>query len=89
MVIGLAQGRRTPEDDRETAYGAADRFLERFTEIKGTAMCRELTEANFKTPEGQAAFYDRIQEETCIPLLRRAVEILNEIFKEIETSPGK
>lgn len=86
MAIGSTLGRVKPTDSNDIAYYYGDLYIRRFTERNGSHLCRIIAGEDFSTIEGQKAWEEKgIQESTCIPAVRRAVEILNDILCEIES----
>jgi C_GCAxxG_C_C family probable redox protein len=65
MGIGLALGRRTPEDSREAAYAAVQGLLGAFEARFGSLTCLGLTGCDLGTPEGQAKFHSEGRGEKC------------------------
>ncbi|MFX1411560.1 MAG: C-GCAxxG-C-C family protein, partial [Promethearchaeota archaeon] len=60
MVIGLRYGRGINNDNeaREKTYQVIREFSNRFQEIHGSIICKELLGCDINTPEGKD-FYDR------------------------------
>jgi hypothetical protein len=82
MVIGLQFGRRQAGDSNDFTYYYGAEFIDRFRALKGTIKCRDLTGADFNTPEGQQLWQTNLQDEICSPLLVQAVEIINDLLAE-------
>ncbi|AFM41338.1 C_GCAxxG_C_C family probable redox protein [Desulfosporosinus acidiphilus SJ4] len=51
MILGLYQGRTTPQIDREPVYNLAHEFHDRFSDQFGGTCCRVLNPHEFDTPE--------------------------------------
>jgi C_GCAxxG_C_C family probable redox protein len=84
MVIGLKYGKSKADENeaRDKTYDLAKQFQARFSDSKGSIMCRELLGYDLSTPEG----YEQAKEnlafiKICPGLVRDAVEILEEIIK--------
>jgi C_GCAxxG_C_C family probable redox protein len=86
LTIGLKYGRRKDGDSNDITYYLGSEFIDRFRQIQGTIKCRDFTNADFNTPEGEQAWIERIQDETCSPLMEKAVIILNELLDEATIS---
>jgi hypothetical protein len=83
MVIGLKHGKARPDDDaaKEKTYQLVRAFVSRFRERHGSITCRELISADISTPEALQAARDRqLFATVCHPLVKDAVEILEEIL---------
>jgi len=84
MVIGLLTGRIHPSDSNDIAYYYGDLYLQRVKELNGSHLCRNISKTDFTTYEGQLDWETNgIQKNICIPLMKKAVGILNEIIAEI------
>lgn len=85
MVIGLKFGRTRAEDtrSRERTYDAVTRFIQKFENLHGTILCRELlgydigSKEEFSKAEKQGLF-----ENLCPKLVRYAAEILEDVIKD-------
>ena len=86
MAISLALGRDKPEQDREPCYPAADRFYNDFRTRFGSCKCRELTNANLKTPEGAMTYKMEAHAEVCTPIVAWAARRAYDIIKETPRS---
>ena len=82
MAISLALGRDKAEQSRESCYGAVDRFYNDFRTRFGSCRCRELTNANLKTPEGFTAYQTEAHAEVCVPIVAWAAKTAHEIIEE-------
>ncbi len=83
MVIGLKHGKARPDDEaaKEKTYQLVREFISRFKERHGTIVCRELINTDISTPEAlQAARDKQLFATICHPLVKRAVEILEELL---------
>ncbi len=83
MVIGLKYGTTKPDDEaaKEKTYRMVREFIHRFEQRHGASLCRELIKADISTPEGlQAARDKQLFTAVCHPLVRSAVEILEELL---------
>ncbi|MHC4294493.1 MAG: C-GCAxxG-C-C family protein [Planctomycetota bacterium] len=80
MAIGLG---RKKMKDRNEVYDEARRFLEEFEGRNGSVKCSELIGCDISTPEGMKHARDEnLFKTVCPPLIRSAVEILEEMLKE-------
>ena len=82
MAMGLALGRDRAEQNREPCYPAVDRFYNDFRTQFGSCKCRELTNANLKTPEGALAYKIGVHSEVCTPIVAWAAKRAHDIIKE-------
>ena len=89
MAIGLALGRDKPEQSREPCYPAADRFYNDFRTTFGSCKCRELTNADLKTPEGALSYQTEAHAEVCTPMVAWAAMRAYEIIKEASAAKAK
>jgi C_GCAxxG_C_C family probable redox protein len=83
MVIGLAHGKATLEDDaaKERTYALTREFWNRFRERQGSLVCKELLGVDIGTPEGaKAASESGVFREKCPDLVRCAAEILDDLL---------
>jgi C_GCAxxG_C_C family probable redox protein len=83
MVIGLRYGMGINDDTeaRENTYQVIREFSNRFQEIYGSILCKELLDCDINTPEGKE-YYDRNDffEKKCLQFVKNAAEILEEIL---------
>ena len=89
MAMSLALGRDKPEQDREPCYPAVDRLYNEFRTRFGSCKCRELTNANLKTPEGATAYKIGVHTEVCTPIVAWAAKRAHDIIKETKTANKK
>jgi C_GCAxxG_C_C family probable redox protein len=82
MAMSLALGRDKAEQGREPCYPAVDRFYNEFRAKFGSCKCRELTNANLKTPEGAAAYKAEVHTDVCNPIVAWAAKTAHDIIKE-------
>lgn len=84
MAIGLAQRGISPEEnpsEREKTYAACRRFMAAFEQRHGSCACRDLLGCDISTPGGLAeAREKKLFASRCAPLVRGAVEIVEEIW---------
>jgi C_GCAxxG_C_C family probable redox protein len=84
MVIGLKYGRGSNDDRaaKETAYAKTKEVMERFSEIHGTYICRQLLDGcDLMTEEGRRLFREQdLSNKTCKVCVASAVKILEEIL---------
>jgi len=86
MAIGLALGRDGPDESRDQCYAAVDQFYNDFVKTFGSCKCRELTRVDFKTPEGNATYRERVHRERCTPIVEWAAKTASRIIKENQTT---
>ncbi len=83
MVIGLKYGMGINEDTelKEKTYHFIRVFSNRFQEINGSVICKELLGCDINTPEGKD-YYNQNEffEKKCLQYVKNAVEILEEIL---------
>jgi len=82
LVIGLLCGRRKAGDSNDFAYYYGWLFMEKFREKHSSIHCRDLTGQDFNDEKAWES-YD--YKTYCSPLVRNAVEILNEIMGELDS----
>jgi C_GCAxxG_C_C family probable redox protein len=81
MGLGLAFGRRTPQDSRDPAYSAVQTFLARFEERFGSLTCLGLTGCHLGTPEGQEKFRQIRDSIDCAGFVSEAARIAWELIQ--------
>ncbi len=83
MVIGLKYGMGINEDIevKEKTYQVIRKFSDRFQEINGSVICRELLGCDINTLEG-IDYYNQNEffEKKCLKYVKNAVEVLEEIL---------
>ncbi|NIO71494.1 MAG: hypothetical protein GTN71_21310 [Anaerolineae bacterium] len=82
MAIGLRHGRMREMEDKDTAYALVLELCRRFEGQHGSALCLELTECDFTTPEGRQKWEDLNVKEKCHHYVSTAVEILLDLLGE-------
>jgi C_GCAxxG_C_C family probable redox protein len=82
MAISLALGRDRPDQSRDQCYTAVDQFYNDFVKTFGSCRCRELTRVDFKTPEGNTIYHEKVHRERCTPIVEWAAKTANRIIKE-------
>jgi C_GCAxxG_C_C family probable redox protein len=83
LVIGLRYGRVRADDAaaRDRTYTLVQEFVKRFKAKHGTARCNELLGCDIGAPEGQKTIeQNKLHQTRCEPLIRDAVEILEDIL---------
>ncbi|MGA2790028.1 MAG: C-GCAxxG-C-C family protein [Candidatus Bathyarchaeia archaeon] len=86
MAISLALGRDRPDQSGDQCYTAIDQFYNDFVKAFGSSKCRELTHVDFKTPEGNAIYRERVHRERCTPIVEWAAKTASRIIKEKQTT---
>ena len=83
MVLGLKYGKFKEEDNisKETTFSLVHKFNEKFIELNGSIICREIIGEDMNTDAGKK----RIQENDlfkvkCEKAISDAVDILNELI---------
>jgi C_GCAxxG_C_C family probable redox protein len=83
MVIGLkyGMGANDPLEFKEKTYQIVREFSNRFQEIHGSVICKELLECDINTPEGKD-YYERNEffEKKCLQYVKSAVKILEDLL---------
>lgn len=91
MAIGLAQADVSPSDNsrqKEKTYERCRRLLERFRELYGSTLCRDLLGCDLSTPEGLAhARSAGLSQTRCPPYVRDAVRLVLELLEAEGLSP--
>jgi len=83
MAIGLKYGMGINEvtEAKEKTYQVIREFSNRFEEINGSVLCKELLGCDINTPEGIEYFtQNELFEKKCIQYVKNAVEILEELL---------
>ena len=85
MVLGLKYGHfhmNAPEE-KGSAYQKAEYFMNRFIEINGTVVCRELLGYDVSKPDEMAKIKELdLFKSTCPKMIRCATEIVEQMLKE-------
>ena len=81
MAIGLALGRRSPEESRDAVNAATRELVDSFIDEMDNTLCRELTGVDLRSEEGRRQLHESdVRERVCNPAIafaaRRAAEIL-------------
>ncbi len=83
MVIGLKYGMGINEDIevKEKTFQVIRKFSDRFQEINGSVICRELLGCDINTLEGKD-YYNQNEffEKKCLQYVKNAAEVLEEIL---------
>ncbi len=84
LVIGLKHGRGA-NDDRsatEATYLKTEELMDRFSEKRGTYICRKLLNGcDITTPEGHREFQEGdYRRKYCLPCVQTAVKILEDLL---------
>lgn len=84
MVIGAKYGRGKRDDKakKEDTYARTGELMERFSQKRGTYICRQLLGGcDFMTEEGRRLFKEQdLLNKTCKACIESAVSILEEIL---------
>ena len=76
LAVGLALGRRTPDDSRQPAYDAAEQIAAEFTRQMGAGLCRQLTGFDLRDPESYKKFRESgVHDRVCEPAVRLAARL--------------
>ena len=86
MAISLALGRDHPDQSRDQCYTAVDQFYNAFVKTFRSCKCSDLTRVDFKTPEGNAIYRERIHHERCTPIVEWSAKTASRIIKENQTT---
>jgi len=89
MAMGLALGRDKAKQSREPCYPAVDRFYNDFRTRFGSCKCRELTNANLKTPAGAKVYRAEVHNDVCTPIVTWAARRAYNIIKETTSARKK
>ena len=87
MVLGLLYGQSHigDQDERQRSNRINDLLMERFKKANGSYICNDLLGYDVSTPEGaQRAREDGLFTDFCPKMVASAVDILEEIIKEME-----
>ena len=84
MVLGLVRGYSDPGDReaKKTHYALVRAFADRFRELNGSIICRELLSGVQTTPGGdpEARSSEYYKKRPCPDLVRQAAELLDEML---------
>ncbi|MDX1798976.1 MAG: C-GCAxxG-C-C family protein, partial [Candidatus Lokiarchaeia archaeon] len=83
MVIGLKYGMGINRniEAKEKTYQLIREFSEKFQEIHGSLICKQLLGCDLNTPDGKDYFnQNNLFEKKCLQYVKNAVEILEEII---------
>lgn len=82
MVIGMKHGHATPDpDEKAHTKMLVKKFNERFKEVHGSLICKQLTGFDISTPEGSAAASEAgVFESRCPAFIKTSCKILEENF---------
>jgi len=89
MAMSLALGRDNAEQSRDPCYQAVDRFYNEFRTRFGSCRCRELTNANLKTPEGNLVYRAEVHSDVCVPIVAWAAKRAHDIIEETTLASEK
>ncbi len=87
MVLGLKYGHYIKGDteSKQRADRVNDRFLEEFAKRNGSYICNDLLGCDVRTMDGvNYALENRLFTEFCPKMVRSAVEVVEDIIKEME-----
>ncbi|MFN3412260.1 MAG: C-GCAxxG-C-C family protein [Exilispira sp.] len=85
MVLGFIFGKDKEEDKKslEKNYFLVRKFTEQFIKHFNTENCKNLINCDLLTEEGKKYFIEnKIASNFCLDLVKKSVEILEEILKE-------
>lgn len=83
MAIGLKFGRTQAEDisARDRTYEAVTQFIQKFENLHGTIICRELLGFDLSTEEGEKkAEEEGLFETLCPKFVQHAADILKDVI---------
>lgn len=93
MALGMLRGYSDPADPQAKAehYRLVQQYAQRFREINGTIICRELLKDVPVTPGGvpEARTPEFYRRRPCLRLAGEAAGILEQMLQEINTSEEK
>jgi C_GCAxxG_C_C family probable redox protein len=80
MVVGLLEGRDSPEHDDSRARATSRRIVERFEQEMGSILCRDLSQLDLSTPDGLRELHaSGTHERVCA----RAVAFAEEVTLDV------
>jgi C_GCAxxG_C_C family probable redox protein len=82
MAISLRYGQMEEPEAKDKAYALVLELCHRFEKQHGSALCLELTECDFTTPEGRQKWDDLNVKEKCSQFVSTTVEILMDLLGE-------
>lgn len=85
MVMGLYCGHCESDDleGKARAYRISEEFMNRFIEVNGSVICRELLGHDLTKPEDKQIIMDKnLFRTVCPEMVRSATKILDEMIKE-------
>ena len=83
MIIGLKYGMGIKGDTelKENTYQLIREFSDRFQEINGSVICKELLECDINTPEGKNYYaQNNLFDKKCLQYVISVAEILEKIL---------
>ncbi len=83
MVIGLNRGqyRLNGTDKREETYKLTREFIERFVEMNGSMICKDMVECDINTEEGKKFLKDNdVREKVCLKCVKSSVKIIESML---------
>ena len=93
MALGMLRGYSDPADPQAKAehYRLVQQYAQRFREINGTIICRELLKDVPVTPGGvpEARTPEFYRRRPCLRLAGEAAGLLEQMLQEIKTSEEK
>lgn len=84
MVLGLANAdvKSNPDKVAKT-YAMVQQFHKRYTDDKGTTVCKELINCDLNTEEGQNHFKaNELKKNICEECIRHSVKLINSVIRE-------
>lgn len=81
LVLGLRYGDPlSSAGPKEHVYGLVGEFVERFRELHGSILCRELLGCEIGTPEGMTEAKEKgLFDNICVRFVRDSVAIVNRL----------
>ncbi|WP_297098784.1 C-GCAxxG-C-C family protein [uncultured Draconibacterium sp.] len=84
MIFGLANADSVDNPDKVAkTYAMVQEFHKRFTQVKGTTVCKTLINCDLNTEEGQGYFKsNNLKKDICEGCIRDSVKLINAIIGE-------
>ena len=82
MAINLIYGRSAPEESLESNFAVVQRFINKFESEFGSINCKQLTDCDLGTEEGQTTFKENKLVEQCKDYTEAATKIAMSIIAD-------
>lgn len=84
MALGMVQGRREPDAERERLYANVQGVIAQFKEQYGSTNCQQLTGVDLGTEVGQATFREEGKFSDCLNYVETATRLVVEALADAQ-----